>query len=661
MARKKVFSGILAILSVLLAVSVASAAGEEKEYVLTLDHTNFSETVSKLNFIVVEFYAPWCGHCKKLAPEYEKAASVLSSHDPPVTLAKVDANEDSNRDLASQYEVQGFPTIKILRDGGKTVQDYKGPREADGIVTYLKKQVGPASSEIKSKEDAANIIDEKKVFVVGVFQEFSGEKFENFISLAEKLRSDYDFGHTLDAKLLPSGEPVDKPTLRLLKPFDELFADFQDFQVDAMEKFIGEASTPIITIFDQNPENHPYVNKFFDSPNDKAMLFVNFSSELSAFKSKYNDVAVLYKGKGVSFLLGDLETSGGALQYFGLKEDQAPVIVIQDKDQQKFIKPNVEPDQLATWVKDYKEGKVEPFIRSEPIPEVNNEPVKVVVSDSLENMVFKSGKNVLLEIYAPWCGHCKKLAPILDEVAVSFENDPDVMIAKLDGTANDIPGKKFDVQGYPTVYFISATGNITPYEGDRTKDDIIDFIQKNRDKPLQSDSIKSDSVKEESAKDELCGALCDESCSNKGPPRSPEHCVMNLALTRGHLDHLVKRVDDVVGSTLICRKNLARLEAKDNSSDDTDEEFEGVVEISSSDSKASIAHMGSRHVALRARHKGKATAAEKEKGKATDTGPDPTLAARLPSTGLFMGASPTAIALATAHQLCLRKQNSDHC
>lgn len=53
------------------------------------------------------------------------------------------------------------------------------------------------------------------------------------------------------------------------------------------------------------------------------------------------------------------------------------------------------------------------------------------------------------------------------------------------------------------MYFISATGNITPYEGDRTKDDIIDFIQKNRDKPLQSDSIKSDSVKEESAKDEL--------------------------------------------------------------------------------------------------------------------------------------------------------------
>lgn len=66
------------------------------------------------------------------------------------------------------------------------------------------------------------------------------------------------------------------------------------------------------------------------------MLFVNFSSELSAFKSKYNDVAVLYKGKGVSFLLGDLETSGGALQvhfHFSLlsvsRQDVTPADVLK--------------------------------------------------------------------------------------------------------------------------------------------------------------------------------------------------------------------------------------------------------------------------------------------------------------------------------------------
>lgn len=98
--------------------------------------------------------------------QYEKAASELSSHDPPIVLAKYDASDEANRELASQYEIQGFPTIKILRDGGKKVQEYNGPRDAAGIVAYLKKQVGPASPEIKSKENAANLIDEKKIFVV---------------------------------------------------------------------------------------------------------------------------------------------------------------------------------------------------------------------------------------------------------------------------------------------------------------------------------------------------------------------------------------------------------------------------------------------------------------------------------------------------------------
>ena len=90
----------------------------------------------------------------------------MSSHDPPVVLAKVDANEESNKDLASEYEIKGFPTLKILRNRGKFAQEYKGPREAEGIVEYLKKQSGPASAEIKSPDDASALIDDKKIFIV---------------------------------------------------------------------------------------------------------------------------------------------------------------------------------------------------------------------------------------------------------------------------------------------------------------------------------------------------------------------------------------------------------------------------------------------------------------------------------------------------------------
>ncbi|XAR62810.1 Protein disulfide-isomerase [Bertholletia excelsa] len=463
---------------------MASEEAPSKEFVLTLDQSNFAETVAKHDFIVVDFYAPWCGPCKMLAPELEKAASVLSSHDPPVALAKVDANDEKNEELAN------------LRNGGKNIQEYKGPRDAEGIVEYLKKQSGPASAEIKSVDDANALINGNKIIVVGIFPEFSGEKFENFMALAEKLRSDYDFGHTLDAKLLPCGESsVAGPTVRLFKPFDELVVDFEDFDVDAMEKFVEESSVPIVTLFNKDPANRPFVVKFFNSPNAKAMLFMNLSSEVAdPFKSKYREVAELYKGKGLSFLMGDIEASQGMFEYFGLKEDQVPLIIIQSNDGQKYIKANLESDQISSWLKEYKEGNVPPYRKSEPIPEVNNEPVKVVVADSLQDMVFNSGKNVLLDFYAPWCGPCKMLAPILDEVAVSLQSDAEIVIAKIDATANDVPEDLFDVKGYPTLYFRSASGNLVEYDGDRTKEDIINFIQKNRDKTIQQQDEGKDEL-----------------------------------------------------------------------------------------------------------------------------------------------------------------------
>ncbi|KAK8692216.1 hypothetical protein V6N13_075690 [Hibiscus sabdariffa] len=439
---------LVAIVCSVTAISAEESNGS-KEFVLTLDHSNFTDSVSKHKFIVVEFYAPWCGHCKNLAPEYEKAASILSKHDPPVILAKVDANKEANKGLANEYDVRGFPTLKILRNGGKDVQEYKGPREADGIVEYLKRESGPASAELKSAEDAIKLIDDKKIVVVGVFPKFSGKDFESYIALAEKLRSDYEFGHTLDAKHLPRGESsVTGPVVRLFKPFDELFVDFKDFNVEALEKFVEESSIPLVTLFNKDPSNHPFVIKFYNSPNAKAMLFANLSNEgTDSLKSKYREVAEQYKGQGIGFLLGDLEASQAAFQYFGVQESQVPLIIIQNNDGKKYLKPNLKADDIASFVKDYKEGKVPPYVKSEPVPEENNEPVKVVVADTLEDMVFKSGKNVLLEFYAPWCGHCKKLAPILDEVAVHYEKDASVLIAKLDATANDISDGKFDVRG----------------------------------------------------------------------------------------------------------------------------------------------------------------------------------------------------------------------
>ncbi|KAG8082069.1 hypothetical protein GUJ93_ZPchr0014g46644 [Zizania palustris] len=508
---------IAVVLSSCPAVADVDASRELKEAVLTLDAGNFSEVVAKHQFIVVEFYAPWCSHCKQLAPEYEKAASVLRKNDPPVALAKVDAYDERNKELKDKYGAHAYPTIKIIKNEGSDVRGYGGPRDADGIVEYLKRQVGAASLELRSVGEASQSIGNKGVILVGVFPEFGGSEYENFMAVAEKMRADYDFYHTSDAGILPRGDRSLKgPFVRLFKPFDELFVDSEDFDKDALEKFIEVSGFPMVVTYDADPTNLKFLERYYSTPSAKAMLFVSFSDDrIESFKSQTHEAARQFSADNISFLIGDVADADRVFQYFGLKESDVPLLFVIASTG-KYLNPTMDPDQIIPWIKQYKYGNLTPYVKSEPIPKANDQPIKVVVADNIDDIVFNSGKNVLLQFYAPWCGHCRKFTPILEEIAVSFQDDHDIVIAKMDGTANDIP-TDFAVDGYPTLYFYSSSGKLLSYDGARTAEEIISFINENRglsaaaadgvDEKTQTDAaeeeVTSSSSSSESVKDEL--------------------------------------------------------------------------------------------------------------------------------------------------------------
>eukprot|EP00981_Chlorochromonas_danica_P013510 scaffold6421_cov251-Ochromonas_danica.AAC.4 len=130
-----------------------------KSAVVELTDNNFDKLVLESNdHWLVEFYAPWCGHCKKLAPEWQEAAERLAPQG--VKLGAIDAT--TQQMLAQKYEIKGFPTIKLFSAGPKGAPvDYNGPREADALVDFALQTLDAADAPVVIQQaTSAKVFDE---------------------------------------------------------------------------------------------------------------------------------------------------------------------------------------------------------------------------------------------------------------------------------------------------------------------------------------------------------------------------------------------------------------------------------------------------------------------------------------------------------------------
>jgi len=121
-------------------------------------------------------------------------------------------------------------------------------------------------------------------------------------------------------------------------------------------------------------------------------------------------------------------------------------------------------------------------------------------------MVFDEKKDVLFEVYAPWCGHCKKLEPEYEMLAKKVTKDADdlITIAKMDGTANDSPTDDIDWSGFPTMKYIKAGSKVVEsYEGGRTAKDMWAWIRENSTHKDEITKRLADKYADESKHDEL--------------------------------------------------------------------------------------------------------------------------------------------------------------
>ena len=459
----------------------------EKDVIILTDST-FDKAVEKYEYLLVLFYAPWCGHCKKFHPEYEKAATTLRKEN--LYLAKVDATVEKK--LAEKFEIQGFPTVKLFIKGHPI--EYTGGRKESEVINWMRKKTGPATKELKSEDEVEKF--KKDNDVVLVYFGSNKADIEEFTNVARK-NEDFPFG-TVDKEDVI--KKYTKPgTVVLFKNFDEGKRELTEVKEKAIDEFIDKYSAPKVMKFDEKA-----AQIIFGKALPAIMLYASEKSEKwGEYEKLMRTISEKLNGK-LKVVLTDIKEGMAArlAEYIGIKENELPSVRIADT-RGDFKKYNMEGEinekNILKFVEDWENKKLKPHLKTAEEPKENNGDVLIVVGKTFERDVIKNDKDVMLLFYAPWCGHCKALHPKYEEVAKKLkEKNPKLVMAKIDATENEV--ESVNISGFPTVKFYPGNKKDKEpldYNGDRSVEDIIKFIKTNAATPIVYEEEKKEEKKEE--------------------------------------------------------------------------------------------------------------------------------------------------------------------
>ena len=404
-----------------------------------------------------------------MAPEYEKAAETLIEE--KIVLAQVDC--DAQKTLCSKFDVTGYPTLKHFKKG--VPSNYEGARTADALATAARKKATPALSELKTAEAFDKFVAfTSDVSIVGFFT--NKEEAKTFADIADKLSDDYRFGAVYDATLLKEKDNGASGLVNF-RPFfrEDAKIVYTGALNDAkgIETFVHTSSVPMAGIYKAAFKSR------YDAVGLPRLTFVtkvdpeNDPAGLRYILNRLRKVANEYKGK-LLFTVESIDES--EVSSLNLKE--SGFVVFKNGEKYVHTLTSFSVDNIKTVAKDFVEGKIELYIKSEPIPTTESV-VQHVVGKNFQKEVMESDKNVFIKFYAPWCGHCKALAPKYEELAKKMRKHKDVKIVEVDATANEYPDI-FTVRGYPTLYLLKADDKKNPiqYNGSRETKDMKSWLKK---------------------------------------------------------------------------------------------------------------------------------------------------------------------------------------
>jgi len=374
------------------------ADDEHGENAVELKEKGFEDALKKGAHFVM-FFAPWCGHCKRLAPIWDKLAEDYIKDEKDVVIGKVDCTKETS--LCSSQDVTGYPTLKFFKDGPENGVKHRGQRDQKSLEKFINEQMGRAPTE----EEEIAMEPEEAVAEKGLFT-LTEKSFKNHVAKGDTFIKFYApwCGHC--KKLAPT--------------WDELAA-----------KMGTDGKATIAKV---------------DCTKSQSLC------QEHGIKG-YPTLAYFRKGEKVEAYRG-----GRTM-----------------KDLSDFV---------ASMSGEEKKAEAK-----EEVTEDAKDSVAVLSADNFESTIAKGV--TFVKFYAPWCGHCKRLAPTWVQLADKYASTEGVTIAKVDCTSNDNKNKELcnaqGVNGFPTLNIYKDGEKVDEFNGKRGLDDLAAFVDKTSGKEAKDE------------------------------------------------------------------------------------------------------------------------------------------------------------------------------
>ncbi|CAI9600783.1 unnamed protein product [Staurois parvus] len=307
-------------------------------FVEDLDET-FKETRQD-DIWLVDFYAPWCGHCKKLEPVWNEVGIEMRSSGSPVRVGKMDATVHSS--IASEFGVRGFPTIKLLK--GDMAYNYRGQRTKEDIVEFANRVAGPLIRQLPSQQMFEHV--QKRHPVLFVYVGVESTLKEKFIEVASELIV-YTYFFSASEDVLPEYVKLNEvPAILVFKDATYfVYDEYEDGDLSSWvnrERFEGYLHVDGFTLYELGDTGKLVAVAVIDDKNN--------SVEHTRLKSIVQEVSKSYRDLfHRDFQFGHMDGS----EYINsllMDEVQVPTIVVLNTSNQQYFLPSKKIESVEDMI-----------------------------------------------------------------------------------------------------------------------------------------------------------------------------------------------------------------------------------------------------------------------------------------------------------------------